>query len=110
MRIFGYARVSTSQQSLDIQINALIKAGVEPHRLFTDKASGKNTDRTGLELLLLKVENGDVIFVTKLDRLGRDTADMVELIKKLDKKLSPAKINGKAIRYKMYQEFNFELK
>jgi DNA invertase Pin-like site-specific DNA recombinase len=84
MRIFGYARVSTSQQSLDIQINALIKAGVEPHRLFTDKASGKNTDRTGLELLLLKVEKGDVIFVTKLDRLGRDTADMVELIKKLD--------------------------
>ena len=84
MRVFGYARVSTSQQSLDIQIKALTQAGVETHRLFTDKASGITTNRNGLEILLLKVEKGDVIFVTKLDRLGRDTADMVQLIKKLD--------------------------
>jgi DNA invertase Pin-like site-specific DNA recombinase len=84
MRVFGYARVSTSQQSLDIQIKALLAAGVEQHRIFTDKASGATVNREGLELLLLKVEKGDVIFVTKLDRLGRDTADMVQLIKNLD--------------------------
>jgi DNA invertase Pin-like site-specific DNA recombinase len=84
MRIFGYARVSTSQQSLDLQINALKEAGVKATRIFTDKASGANQERKGLSLLMLKVEDGDLILVKKLDRLGRDTADMIELIKKLD--------------------------
>lgn len=51
MRLFGYARVSTSQQSLDIQINALREAGVEEHRLFTDKATGRHLERSGLETL-----------------------------------------------------------
>lgn len=84
MRIFGYARVSTSQQSLDIQINALKAAGVKTNRIFVDKATGSNVERDGLQLLRLKVEEGDVILVTKLDRLGRDTADMVQLIKEFD--------------------------
>ncbi|WP_253562066.1 recombinase family protein, partial [Acinetobacter baumannii] len=56
MRIFGYARVSTSQQSLDIQIRALKDAGVKANRIFTDKASGSSTDREGLDLLRMKVE------------------------------------------------------
>lgn len=47
MRLFGYARVSTSQQSLDIQIRALKDAGVKANRIFTDKASGSSTDREG---------------------------------------------------------------
>jgi DNA invertase Pin-like site-specific DNA recombinase len=81
MRLFGYARVSTSQQSLDIQIGALKNAGVKANRIFTDKASGSSADRVGLELLRMKVEEGDVILVKKLDRLGRDTADMIQLIK-----------------------------
>ncbi len=84
MRIFGYARVSTSQQSLDIQIRALKDAGVKANRIFTDKASGSSTDREGLDLLRMKVEEGDVILVKKLDRLGRDTADMIQLIKEFD--------------------------
>tara|TARA_R110002126_G_C10482801_1_gene502103 strand:- start:4865 stop:5062 length:198 start_codon:yes stop_codon:yes gene_type:complete len=58
------------QQSLDTQIKALKHAGVESHRIFTDKASGKNAERSGLNLLKLKVESGDVIFIAKLDRLG----------------------------------------
>ena len=78
MRLFGYARVSTSQQSLDIQIKGLKEAGVKASRIFTDKASGSSTDRKGLDLLRMKVEEGDVILVKKLDRLGRDTA-MVRL-------------------------------
>jgi DNA invertase Pin-like site-specific DNA recombinase len=81
MRTFGYARVSTSQQSLDIQVKALMDAGVEEHRIFTDKATGSNTDRDGLDTLKIKVEKGDTIMVKKLDRLGRDTADMVTLVK-----------------------------
>jgi DNA invertase Pin-like site-specific DNA recombinase len=84
MRLFGYARVSTSQQSLDIQINALKEAGVQEHRIFSDKASGSHSDRQGLKLLRLKVEPGDTVLVKKLDRLGRDTAEMIQLIKEFD--------------------------
>jgi DNA invertase Pin-like site-specific DNA recombinase len=84
MRLFGYARVSTSQQSLELQTKALKAAGVTPSRIFSDKASGKDTDRPGLQTLQIKVEEGDVILVTKLDRLGRDTADMIQIIKQFD--------------------------
>ena len=84
MRLFGYARVSTSQQSLEIQINALENAGVHTNRIFTDKVSGSNVNREGLQLLRVKVEEGDTILVKKLDRLGRDTGDMIQLIKEFD--------------------------
>jgi DNA invertase Pin-like site-specific DNA recombinase len=84
LRLFGYARVSTSQQSLDIQLKALKSAGVKPSRIFSDKASGSNNERKGLELLQMKVEEGDVLLVKKLDRLGRDTAEMISLIKLFD--------------------------
>ncbi|WP_016681078.1 recombinase family protein, partial [Yersinia pestis] len=54
------------------------------NRIFTDKASGSSADREGLDLLRMKVEEGDVILVKKLDRLGRDTVDMIQLIKEFD--------------------------
>ncbi|MGB0906059.1 MAG: recombinase family protein [Maricaulaceae bacterium] len=85
MRLFGYARVSTSRQSLDTQIKALKTAGVIESRIFTDKTSGAHVEREGLTLLKIKVEGGDVVLVQKLDRLGRDTADMIGLIKDFDK-------------------------
>jgi len=84
MRLFGYARVSTSQQSLDVQLKALKEAGVKASRIFTDKVSGSHANRDGLRLLRIKVEEGDVILVKRLDRLGRDTADMIQLIKEYD--------------------------
>ena len=84
MRLFGYARVSTSQQSLELQIKALKDAGVNGTRIFSDTATGRNTERDGLKLLRMKVEEGDVILVKKLDRLGRDTADMIRLVKEFD--------------------------
>lgn len=84
MRLFGYARVSTSQQSLDIQVKALKEAGVKASRIFSDKVSGSHVHRDGLSLLRVKIEEGDVILVKKLDRLGRDTADMIALIKEFD--------------------------
>lgn len=84
MRLFGYARVSTSQQSLDLQVKALRNEGVRANRIFTDKISGVHLNREGLQMLRLKVEEGDVILVKKLDRLGRDTADMIQLIKEFD--------------------------
>ena len=84
MRLFGYARVSTSQQSLDTQLKALREAGVRESRIFSDKATGSNLNRSGLELLRLKVEEGDTILIKKLDRLGRNTEDMITLIKEFD--------------------------
>ena len=92
MRLFGYARVSTSQQSLDNQINALKEAGVKDNRIFTDIATGSHAEREGLKLLRMKVEEGDLILVKKLDRLGRDTADMIQLIKEFD-------LQGVSIRF-----------
>ena len=59
--------------------------GVGASRIFTDKASGSRVNREGLEMLRVKVEEGDVILVKKLDRLGRDTADMIALIKEFDR-------------------------
>lgn len=84
MRLFGYARVSTSQQSLELQIKALTGQGVKSSRIFSDKITGSTLERKGLDLLRVKVEEGDLILVTKLDRLGRDTADMIQLIKEFD--------------------------
>lgn len=92
MRLFGYARVSTSQQCLDIQKQALIEAGVDESRIFSDKATGSNTDRDGLQMLKMKVEKGDVIMVKKLDRLGRNTLDMLGLVEAFNKQ-------GVAIRF-----------
>ena len=92
MRLFGYARVSTSRQALDSQLRVLQEAGVKRHRIFTDQVSGRSLDRPGLNTLQLKVENGDVILVRKLDRLGRDTADMIRLIQEFDQ-------NGVAVRF-----------
>jgi len=84
MRLFGYGRVSTSKQCLDIQIKTLRDSGVEERRIFTDKATGSNTDREGLNLLRMKVEKGDHILVTKLDRLGRNTKEMIELVEEFN--------------------------
>ena len=84
MRLFGYARVSTSAQSLDLQTKVLVENGVKKSRIFMDKGTGSNMEREGLQRLKLKVEAGDVVLVKKLDRLGRDTADMVQLIKEFD--------------------------
>lgn len=80
MRTFGYARVSTSQQSLELQKSALRKEGVKESRIFSDVGNRANLDREGLNLLRVKVEEGDLVLVTRLDRLGSNTAEMIKLI------------------------------
>ena len=85
MRKFGYARVSTSQQSLEVQKKSLLKEGVKGNRIFSDVGSRANLDREGLNLLRVKVEEGDLVLVTRLDRLGSDTVEMIKLIKEFSK-------------------------
>jgi DNA invertase Pin-like site-specific DNA recombinase len=69
--IYGYARVSTDGQSLDAQVKQLRAAGAE--KVFRETASGAKTDRVQLRRLIGKLENGDVLMVTRLDRLARST-------------------------------------
>ena len=77
----GYARVSTPRQSLDAQLDRLHDAGIE--KVWTDKKSGKNTDRPGLAELLDYARGGDCIVVTKLDRLGRNLRETLNLFHEL---------------------------
>lgn len=69
MRRFGYSRVSTAEQNLDLQLDALKRAGCE--KIFRDKVSGKRRDRIGLDRALAVLGEGDRLIVWKLDRLGR---------------------------------------
>jgi DNA invertase Pin-like site-specific DNA recombinase len=68
MRFFGYARVSTSQQSLEIQKQVLKNAGVKESRIFFDKSTGGNIDRPGLNSLLVKVEEGCLTVIANLPK------------------------------------------
>src|SRR4051812_49629995 len=73
--LIGYARVSTTDQTLALQQDALTKAGCE--RIFTDTASGALTERKGLEEALSHLRTGDTLVVWKLDRLGRSLKDLI---------------------------------
>ena len=77
----GYARVSTDDQSLEIQEKQLLEAGC--HKIFSEKKSGKNTDREELTKALNKCSCGDTLIVCKLDRLGRSTKDLISIIDNL---------------------------
>lgn len=72
----GYARVSTVDQSIDLQLDALKAAGAE--RVFRDVGTGSNTDRPGYADLIEHVRSGDVVIVWRLDRLARSLKDLIE--------------------------------
>ncbi len=76
--IYGYARVSTDGQSVDAQVRQLTKAGCK--RVFREVASGAKTDRTQLRRALAQLETGDVLMVTRLDRLARSTRDLLNTL------------------------------
>ncbi|HDO1327306.1 MULTISPECIES: recombinase family protein [Aeromonas] len=75
MALVGYARVSTGGQSLEVQLRAL----AECNKVFQEKVSGASDDRPQLTLLLDYVKEGDVMMVTKLDRLARNTRHLLEI-------------------------------
>src|SRR2546423_14068546 len=80
--LIGYARVSTADQTLALQQDALSKAGCDP--VFTDTASGASTERTGLEQALSHLRKGDTLVVWRLDRLGRSLKHLIETVTALD--------------------------
>ncbi|EDH2826658.1 recombinase family protein [Salmonella enterica] len=92
MALLGYARVSTSHQKLTLQLAELKNAGVREDRIFTDMMSGATDERDGLQRLLGRAEKDDIIICTKMDRLGRNTADMIHIVDACYKK-------GIAIRF-----------
>lgn len=77
----GYARISTIDQNLELQIDALEKVGCE--KIFTDRASGSKDDRKGLLDAIEFCRKGDSLVVWKLDRLGRSLKHLIETINKL---------------------------
>lgn len=84
MKKIGYARVSTRDQNLDMQLHALKEAGCE--KIFTEKKSGRRMDRPVLKRLLKQSNAGDTIIVWKIDRIGRSAKDLCEIIDTVRKK------------------------
>jgi DNA invertase Pin-like site-specific DNA recombinase len=76
--IIGYARVSTDDQSLDSQTDALSAAGAE--KVFADKISGSRRTRPELDRMLEQLRDGDIVAVTKYDRLARSLKDLLEIV------------------------------
>ena len=81
---FGYARVSTGEQTLDLQLDALTAAGCT--RIFRDTASGAKSDRPGLTQALDHLRAGDTLVVWRLDRLGRSLRHLIDTLTDLDKR------------------------
>ena len=80
----GYARVSTHEQHLTLQTDALKQAGCQ--RIFEDRISGAGSDRPGLKSALEYVREGDTLLVWRLDRLGRSLKDLIEIVAGLEKR------------------------
>ena len=79
--IVGYARVSTSDQNLDVQLAELEAHGCE--RIFTDKATGTNTARAGLSEMLEFVREGDTVVVIRLDRFARSLSNLYAMLERM---------------------------
>ena len=81
--LIGYARVSTQDQNLELQFEALTKSGCK--KIFEDRVSGSRAERPGLNKLLEMLRDGDTLVVWKLDRLGRSVKNLVDLVSELHK-------------------------
>jgi DNA invertase Pin-like site-specific DNA recombinase len=79
--LIGYARVSTTDQKAELQVDALTAAGCD--RVFTDKASGSLASRLQLDRMLDQLRPGDVVVVWRLDRLGRSLKNLIAMVEDL---------------------------
>ena len=114
--LIGYARVSTTDQDPQLQIDALKSAGVE--RLFTDHASGAATSRPQFDQMMATLRRGDIVLVWRLDRLGRSMKHLLELatlfeaqevgLRSLNEQLDTTTANGRLIFHVMAALAEFE--
>ena len=84
--VFGYARVSTAEQNLDLQLDAFLKEGIDTKNIYTDKVSSSQEERKSLGKLLDYAREGDTIVVWKLDRLARSLIHFTNFINQLNEK------------------------
>lgn len=82
-KLIGYARVSTIEQDVRMQLDALEKVGCLKNNIFVDHISGSRADRPGLEKCLANLEAGDTLIVWRLDRLGRSMSHLVSFVEQL---------------------------
>ena len=82
-KLIGYARVSTGDQDVQLQLDALKAAGCEEQDIFVDKASGARSNRPGLDSCIDNLNSGDTLIVWRLDRLGRSMPHLVSLVETL---------------------------
>src|SRR6201994_3522509 len=82
-RPIGYARVSTYGQTLDSQLAELRKAGCKSRNIYREKVTGAHADRQELNRMLRKLAPGDVVTVTRIDRLARSTIDLFAIVKRI---------------------------
>ncbi len=81
---FGYARISTKDQNMDMQTDALLRAGVSGQDIYKDISSGIRTDRKGFDEMCSKLRRGDEVIVWKLDRMARSTIHIAKLMEGWD--------------------------
>lgn len=84
--LIGYARVSRTEQNIELQVDALKKAGVEENRIHQEHISGIKSDRPELRKAFSYLREGDTFVVWKLDRLGRSLKDLITILEELDKR------------------------
>ena len=77
-QIFGYARVSTREQNVDRQLDALAPFGIPKRNLYIEKRSGKDFERPAYKRLLKRLKPGDLLYVKSIDRLGRNYTEIIE--------------------------------
>ncbi len=84
--LIGYARVSTTNQKMDLQVDALKKSGVEDDWIYQEQASGVKTNRPELDVCLRTLRKGDTLVIYKLDRLGRSLKELIAIVSDLEKR------------------------
>jgi DNA invertase Pin-like site-specific DNA recombinase len=82
-RLIGYARVSSNGQELQLQLDALLKAGCSKKNIYTDKVSGAKSVRLGLDQCLSQLNPGDTLIVWRIDRLGRSVRHLIDVVEDL---------------------------
>ena len=84
--LIGYARVSTEEQNLDRQIDALVKYGVDKRNIYQEKTTGTKRDREQLNKMISELQEDDIVIVADLTRVSRSTKDLLEIVDRIKSK------------------------